>query len=331
MNATSRPASCASNSQHGSDVANVCCASCGSRMDGRYCSNCGEERPDQHALSVSHFLWHTILHEFVHLDGKPWLTLKYLMFRPGFLATEYFAGRRKRYIRPVRLLLIALLAFAVLGPTNTNVSWQIGKLRLSMLPPGPPSHSSIEDTVAKLDVFGILKRQLASKQQRLLESGRPGIASDATAEKFDHELKRYGTALSFCNVILVSLLLFLLLRRRRPYWIEHLVFSLHLAAFLLLFSIALSAVMRVATATLGKGTRLTTGLAITMIIIILMAISAQVIYLFCALKRFYYGEHSNVAHVRWRAAGLVVIAHVGNSVFLTAAYLAGASIAIMRL
>jgi hypothetical protein len=43
---------------------------------------------------------------YVALDGRMWRTLIGLFFRPGFLSREYFAGRRRRYIRPARLFLV---------------------------------------------------------------------------------------------------------------------------------------------------------------------------------------------------------------------------------
>ena len=47
---------------------------------------------------------------YVSLDGRMWRTLAALLFRPGFLTREYFAGRRRRYIRPARLFLVLSLA-----------------------------------------------------------------------------------------------------------------------------------------------------------------------------------------------------------------------------
>ena len=53
---------------------------------------------------------------YVALDGRLWRTLHALIARPGFLTLEYFAGRRRRYIRPARLFLVLyLLLFAVIG------------------------------------------------------------------------------------------------------------------------------------------------------------------------------------------------------------------------
>ncbi len=53
---------------------------------------------------------------YVALDGRLWRTLFGLVARPGFLTQEYFAGRRRRYVRPARLFLVLyLLLFAVIG------------------------------------------------------------------------------------------------------------------------------------------------------------------------------------------------------------------------
>ena len=52
---------------------------------------------------------------YVALDGRMWRTLTALLFRPGFLTREYFAGRRRRYIRPARLFLVLSIGlFALL-------------------------------------------------------------------------------------------------------------------------------------------------------------------------------------------------------------------------
>jgi hypothetical protein len=56
---------------------------------------------------------------YVALDGRLWRTMSALLFRPGFLTREYFAGRRRRYIRPARLFLVlSVVLFAVLGWTG---------------------------------------------------------------------------------------------------------------------------------------------------------------------------------------------------------------------
>jgi hypothetical protein len=52
---------------------------------------------------------------YVAFDGRMWRTLAALVARPGLLTREYFAGRRRRYIRPARLFLVLSIGlFALL-------------------------------------------------------------------------------------------------------------------------------------------------------------------------------------------------------------------------
>ena len=80
------------------------CTNCGAEMADVYCARCGERQPGHHDLSVKHF-GHEIFHELLHVDSKLFVTLRDLVARPGFLAQEYFAGRKTRYIPPLRLFL----------------------------------------------------------------------------------------------------------------------------------------------------------------------------------------------------------------------------------
>ena len=56
----------------------------------------------------------------IHLDGKLFRSLKELMLMPGQLTAEYFAGRKKRYIAPIRLFLtlfaVTFIAYSAFKP-----------------------------------------------------------------------------------------------------------------------------------------------------------------------------------------------------------------------
>jgi Protein of unknown function (DUF3667) len=89
------------------------CLNCGEQLQERYCPVCGQENiePKENILQlVSH-----LFRDIAHVDGKFFLTLKLLLFRPGFLSKEYLLGRRARYIDPVRMYIFtAFLFFIVL-------------------------------------------------------------------------------------------------------------------------------------------------------------------------------------------------------------------------
>lgn len=88
------------------------CANCGAPAPGVYCPQCGQET--KLALPSAAAFLRDAAGRYIALDGRAWRTLRDLAFRPGFLTREYFAGRRRRYIRPGRLFLVMSLAmFAV--------------------------------------------------------------------------------------------------------------------------------------------------------------------------------------------------------------------------
>lgn len=89
------------------------CRNCGAAAPGRYCPACGQETAL--LLPTAGVFLREAAGRYVALDGRLARTLFHLLFRPGFLTREYFAGRRRRYIRPARLFLVLALAlFAVL-------------------------------------------------------------------------------------------------------------------------------------------------------------------------------------------------------------------------
>ena len=93
------------------------CRNCGATASETYCPNCGQET--SLALPTVRALLSEATGRYVALDGRLWRTLIALLFRPGFLTREYFAGRRRRYIRPARLFLVLSIAlFALLRFTG---------------------------------------------------------------------------------------------------------------------------------------------------------------------------------------------------------------------
>jgi hypothetical protein len=89
------------------------CRNCNAPVTGEYCAACGQETALK--LPTARVFLREATGRYFSLDGRMWRTLAALFFRPGFLTREYFAGRRRRYIRPARLFLVLSLAlFAAL-------------------------------------------------------------------------------------------------------------------------------------------------------------------------------------------------------------------------
>ncbi len=80
---------------------NEYCLNCGTRLQDAFCHHCGQkDLPQRQALGE---LWTNFISSFWSYEGKFFLTTKYLLTRPGFLAAEYNVGRRERYFHPARM------------------------------------------------------------------------------------------------------------------------------------------------------------------------------------------------------------------------------------
>jgi hypothetical protein len=85
------------------------CLNCNAAIHGRYCNICGQEN-----VEPQESVWHLIVHFFndiTHFDGKFFSSVKYVITKPGFLSSEYMAGRRMSYLNPVRFYVFTSALF----------------------------------------------------------------------------------------------------------------------------------------------------------------------------------------------------------------------------
>ncbi|RDI05592.1 DUF3667 domain-containing protein [Flavobacterium sp. AG291] len=94
------------------------CQNCGHTVEVSYCSKCGQHNIETRQ-PFHHLITHTI-EDITHYDSNFWKTIKYLLFRPGKLTTEYLLGHRMRYVPPVKLyIFISFVCFflmAIMAP-----------------------------------------------------------------------------------------------------------------------------------------------------------------------------------------------------------------------
>jgi hypothetical protein len=85
------------------------CENCGEPLTGKYCSQCGQPAID-YRRSFRH-VFVDILESFLSWDSKFFATITWLIVRPWHLTNEFLAGRRVRYVHPLRLYLLASILF----------------------------------------------------------------------------------------------------------------------------------------------------------------------------------------------------------------------------
>jgi hypothetical protein len=98
-------------------MAHQTCQNCGSKLQGKFCSDCGQKDVD---LRRPFFvLIHDFLESSFHLDHRVWRSLALVLWAPGLLARRYLSGQRVRYVSPTQFYLLStLMFFLVLSASN---------------------------------------------------------------------------------------------------------------------------------------------------------------------------------------------------------------------
>src|SRR3984893_14536926 len=85
------------------------CENCGAQLSGKYCAQCGQPAID-YRRSFRHVIV-DVLDSFLNWDSKVFATIGLLIVRPWQLTNEFVAGKRVRYLHPLRLYLLASILF----------------------------------------------------------------------------------------------------------------------------------------------------------------------------------------------------------------------------
>jgi uncharacterized protein DUF3667 len=98
------------------------CLNCGASLDteAKFCRICGQ-KTDTHRLTLSHLL-HDLFHALTHADKGIFHLLLELVRKPGVVAKEYIAGKRKKYFNPFTFLLILMALFVLSNVYFTHSS-----------------------------------------------------------------------------------------------------------------------------------------------------------------------------------------------------------------
>ncbi|MGA9852513.1 MAG: DUF4286 family protein [Gammaproteobacteria bacterium] len=224
------------------------CQNCDSILTGNFCAVCGQKN---HTYAAP--LWNDIQDFFgTHFgfDTKFFHSILPLLFRPGFLSREYSAGRRVRYINPLRLYFFSSLLFFFIAWTFANPQF----VRFNDSSPSvQSSHTLTQAEQQKIEN----SPYLSDKQKNLIINGSkntpPGNTVSGAGKdnnikmdmfgmhfnmpitefraKITHALETSLPKLMFVFLPLVALLLKLFYIRSKRFYMEHLIFTLHNHAF----------------------------------------------------------------------------------------------------
>ena len=213
------------------------CLNCGAAAGGRFCPACGQETR-LHVPSAAEFL-HEFVGHYVALEGKLWTSLLLLLFKPGQLTAAYLAGRRVRYVQPLRLYLtLSLLFFALfkyggLPLANFNAD-QAGAAPAVQVSAHPPARTPVPaPSPALAGDGGGIEQALRGATPRWAAKIEQfdALTAEGKSEAFAAAFFNYAPFAMFCLMPVFALHLKLLYLGSGRRYGEHLLFALHSNGF----------------------------------------------------------------------------------------------------
>jgi hypothetical protein len=140
------------------------CENCGAPLTGEFCGQCG-----QHAIDYRRSIFRVVLDaadSFLNWDTKFLHSMTLLLLRPWQLTNDFNAGRRARYVHPLRLYLIASVLFFLLARA------------LNLQSPGPVELTAQDrgELVASLSKLTAPDSPLSPEQREKVEVARAKLS-----------------------------------------------------------------------------------------------------------------------------------------------------------
>jgi len=215
------------------------CPNCGATEVGKFCPSCGQSNKDFNK-PVKEIIGD--LAGSVNFDIRIVNTIKPFFLKPGFLSQEYFAGRRQRYVPPMRLYLFFSIIFFFLAQyagikrmnredfiqTNSDTTLELFSLNLNNV--GIDS-INLNDSLDKEKIREEVKNDSTSS-----EGTKKAILGGMNIfENKELFLAAFIKKLSYVLFLLMpvfALILALILWRSRLLYVKHLIFSINFHSFL---------------------------------------------------------------------------------------------------
>lgn len=188
---------------------NRTCKNCASVFQGKFCPRCGEKVVEDYERSIRYFA-DDLLNALTSLDGKFFTSIRLLLTNPGKMSADIVAGKRAPYMRMVNLFFVAnffYFLFPIFEAFNTSFNAQY-----SMQPYSPMIQPWVDARLAAT-----------------------GTSIEAYAAAFNQQSSDNAKLLLVFIVLVFSWVLYLINRRRKEYYADHLTLSFEFMSFTVFF------------------------------------------------------------------------------------------------
>ena len=169
------------------------CENCGAQLTGNYCAQCGQAAVD-YRRSFRHVVV-DVLDSFLNWDSKFFTTIALLIVKPWRLTNEFLAGKRVRYVNPLRLYLLAsILFFFAVNYGAKGLRFEPGKLN-------PKDREELKADLKDQDLPPAAREKLEallresplpSSSSSMAPSPATNVPSPSPAPETDKQKREYG-------------------------------------------------------------------------------------------------------------------------------------------
>jgi len=138
-----------------SDESVIHCRNCGSQLHGRYCHDCSQDCEEGNP-GFREWLFETFA-EFTSLESRSVLSVRKLLTRPGELTVAWKQGKRERYTRPLRLVVVSLVLLILVRSILGSGRGLLASVVLGFLEGAVGDGGEVEEAVVLQETARILR------------------------------------------------------------------------------------------------------------------------------------------------------------------------------
>lgn len=236
------------------------CLNCGYQFtqEEDYCPQCGQENNDK--VKSLRYFFRDFLDDVTQIDNRLYRSIPVFLFKPGKLSVAYLQGKRKHYVAPIRLYLVSSIIYVLILSwlTDFQADAKLNRRTRDFTNINEDTRKDSSNRSAKQDAVIVFYNIPAHKVLPLSDKGYTEaqiidslkLENDFMTRLAVRQTIRLGNAsplqlvqyviekipmLMFVLLPVFALLLKLLYWRQKRYFVEHLVFALHLHSFFFVF------------------------------------------------------------------------------------------------
>ena len=228
------------------------CPNCGTLLSEQmnFCHQCGQENHIKRATMK--LLANDFFSSYFSVDSKLFRSLKYLLFQPSFLSLEYLNGKIEAYLRPIRLYIFISFTFFLLlsigssSNPSKDLTFKKDGVEVSFDDELDNAMKAV-DSVQKKNENATQKAPLVADdynffndepnenltefEQEVNQKIKKIFSDKRELNIFINYMRSKLPILLFIIIPVLAALLFIFFFKKQYFYIDHLVFAMHLQAF----------------------------------------------------------------------------------------------------